>query len=431
MPTDDKERDFNDSGALKRPGRIDLRLFQNIDDAGDGHPGLQKIIRNWVHYWVKYYLHDGVIEQALDMNSKDIDKVQNLDVDGNADIDGTLDVAGVVDVHSGIDMNATDIDNLKDIDGNIFYCSTEAEINTALTAIGANGGTIIIESGIITLTGTITINGGGSYIIKGQGDDTVIDCNGDVVAFTITSAEVCYIRDLKIDCSDFTASPPNGAIDVNEGSDNKVSIENVTIYGNGIYGNGIYVQSENIDIKYCDISEIGIGINAIAGAGNIKLIGNLIHDVASYGIESYSINGRIIANIIYTCDGHSGIHCLGDHSTISLNDITDTYYHGILLETANDCTLIGNTIHDINNNHGQNCCGIYFNNSDRATLSGNSVSNVTNIGGGTGIGIYVSNSTSSDCTIVGNTSLSCDTNYTDSGTGTFDQIGGADANHIA
>jgi len=57
--TNEFERDLNDQSGLKRPGRVDLRVFQNTPDAGDGHPGLQKCFRN--------YLHEGGMEKDLDL----------------------------------------------------------------------------------------------------------------------------------------------------------------------------------------------------------------------------------------------------------------------------------------------------------------------------------------------------------------------------
>jgi len=59
MTTNEYERDLEDQAGLKRPGRIDLRLFQNTPDAGDGHPGLQRAFRN--------YLHEGGMEKDLDL----------------------------------------------------------------------------------------------------------------------------------------------------------------------------------------------------------------------------------------------------------------------------------------------------------------------------------------------------------------------------
>jgi len=57
--TNEFERDLLDQSSLKRPGRIDLIVFQNTDDAGDGNPGVQRCFRN--------YLHEGGIEKDLEL----------------------------------------------------------------------------------------------------------------------------------------------------------------------------------------------------------------------------------------------------------------------------------------------------------------------------------------------------------------------------
>lgn len=59
MTTNEFERDLNDTSFLRRPGRIDLVVLQNTADAGDGHPGLQRCFRN--------YLHEGGMEKDLDL----------------------------------------------------------------------------------------------------------------------------------------------------------------------------------------------------------------------------------------------------------------------------------------------------------------------------------------------------------------------------
>lgn len=68
MPNNLYERDFNDLGALKRPGRLDFKTLNNVDDAGDGHPGMQKAIRN--------YFHEGYLEKDINMNTHKIINLQ-------------------------------------------------------------------------------------------------------------------------------------------------------------------------------------------------------------------------------------------------------------------------------------------------------------------------------------------------------------------
>jgi len=66
-------------------------------------------------------------------------------------------------------------------------------------------GTIIITENII-LSNTITISGGGSYIIQGISPSITIDCNGDRAAFTILMTKTCLIKDLTLDAAYLTTS---------------------------------------------------------------------------------------------------------------------------------------------------------------------------------------------------------------------------------
>jgi len=45
MTSNKYERDFTAQGNLKRPGRIDLRIFQNVPNAGDGFGGIQYMLQ--------------------------------------------------------------------------------------------------------------------------------------------------------------------------------------------------------------------------------------------------------------------------------------------------------------------------------------------------------------------------------------------------
>ena len=57
--TNEFERDLVNQAHLKRPGRVDMIVFQNIADIGDGSPGIQRCFRN--------YLHEGGMEKDLDL----------------------------------------------------------------------------------------------------------------------------------------------------------------------------------------------------------------------------------------------------------------------------------------------------------------------------------------------------------------------------
>jgi len=91
--TNDFERDLNAQIGLHRSGRVDMIVFQNIADAGDGHPGMQRCFRN--------YMHEGGMEKDLDINNY---KIINL-------AEPTLASDGAR--KSNVDAVQTDLDNHK------------------------------------------------------------------------------------------------------------------------------------------------------------------------------------------------------------------------------------------------------------------------------------------------------------------------------
>ena len=84
MTTNEFERDLNNQSGLKRPGRIDLRVLQNTADAGDGHPGVQRCFRN--------YLHEGGMEKDLQLVGYGI-KGDSVDIN-NAELQQLSNIGG-------------------------------------------------------------------------------------------------------------------------------------------------------------------------------------------------------------------------------------------------------------------------------------------------------------------------------------------------
>lgn len=375
MTTNENERDFQDQGALKRPGRIDLRLFQNIDNAGDGHPGLQKALRNWVnniHSAIKTAHINNItdiptrnhndlqtigandhidnitdiptrnhndlqtigandhIDDITDIPNRDHADLQNVtanqhhnkqhsitstadhtsgatsgqmlkgDANGlpidatNTDAEVSGHISSTANPHTttleqartannqlsgSVDFNANDIDNLKDIDGNIWFVSTAAELQTAIDGIAGNAGIIILQSGTFTLSASIDVDQTGTYVVIGQGANTIIDCAGNRTAFNITDCASLVMRDFKIMCNDIGGVLP--AILVNDSDDSPILIDNVIIdgTGNGQDAYGISVTSDYVTVTNCTIKEIR---RAFEITGNYcRLINNTISDIDS------------------------------------------------------------------------------------------------------------------------------------------------------
>ncbi|KKL06846.1 hypothetical protein LCGC14_2591960, partial [marine sediment metagenome] len=102
-------------------------------------------------------------------------------------------------------ISSNDI-NWKDIGTNTqieYICSTVQDIQDAIDSIAAKSGTVILINKTYTLTGTINLNGGGLYTIRGEGEGSEIVCGGDRSAFYITSAkEGTTLSRFKIDATD-------------------------------------------------------------------------------------------------------------------------------------------------------------------------------------------------------------------------------------
>lgn len=153
MTSNKRERDFFDTRGSHIKGRFDPRLLQNVEDSGDGMPGLQKATRNWT----RYFFGSGVLDIDIDMNNHNLDSVGSIDgggtgiqiydnillednelqnvssIDGggdtiyvndsvdingylevstDVDVDGTFNVSGVSDFHSESDVNHNYIENI-------------------------------------------------------------------------------------------------------------------------------------------------------------------------------------------------------------------------------------------------------------------------------------------------------------------------------
>jgi len=188
------------------------------------------------------------------------------------------------------------IDGINGTDAPGYFCSSAVEVQQALDSIGNSSGRVIIEESI-TLTSKINISGGGSYVIQGQGASTIIDCNGNWNVFDITNATSCIITDLKIDSSDIGIT--TAIININEINDNPVYIEKIQIIGDiDRHGYGIYIDSGNVWVINCFISEIYTGIYQVSNLGNAHIYDNIIRDYQIDGMFILGGNNHISGNSI-------------------------------------------------------------------------------------------------------------------------------------
>jgi len=317
---------------------------------------------------------------------------------------------------SSNDVNYLDNGTNSDI---VYTVTTAADLQAAISSIAAKSGTIRLGNGTIDLAGTaITISGGGSYIIEGSGDVSIIDIGGDSKAFYITSAISCLLRDFKIEASDLTTASKE-IIDVTEAAGNRVTIENITITGDGTNGYGIELNSSDCVVINCTISSVNYGIH-ILSTNNHRITNNYITTCASTGIYCNNADKNTITDNQCTSNTIQGIYMtLCDNNTISSNTITSNVQNGIYLDQSDSNTISSNTTSENDSNTANPQAGIYIaNDSDYNTISSNTSNNNNNAGVGYGYGIYIAAATCGNNSVLSNNCSGNDVNYLDSGTNT-------------
>ena len=297
----------------------------------------------------------------------------------------------------------------------------QVEINAAITALGAIGGTVILLEGTYNITASINLSS--NTTLMGQGAGTVLRIpdghNADLNVISAVSVTNVLVADLHIDGNRTNqgAGIMNG-IYFDTVTFSKIShcwVENMYCPNYLFPNNGIYLHgsSENtITGNTCQGNWRGNGIQLDSSSDN-AVTGNVCYDNWNFGIYLYSsidnsITGNTCGYNTYginisdssentitgnTCSNNNlGINLDGSsiYNTVTGNTCQGNAYEGISLYQASDNTITGNTC--IGNLHA----GINLeNNSNNNTLTGNTCN-------GNHIGFNIM-SGSSNNTITGNT----------------------------
>ena len=228
-----------------------------------------------------------------------------------------------------------------------YYCASALELQQTLDSIGNESGVITITNDI-TLNGEINVNGGGFYVIQGQNPAITIHSEGDWMSFNISNAAYCRIQNLILNVTDVITNS-KAIINIEEINNNPVYIENVQITRiSGTAGMGINILSDNIRVKNCYMNQIYQAIYQPNSGGNYADISdNVISGCVSYAV---SINGdynNIHGNKFEACSDFA-IY-LGSSS--DFNRITDNLLNntdrGIELSYSCNNTIIRNEIYSI------------------------------------------------------------------------------------
>ncbi|HUX62103.1 MAG TPA: right-handed parallel beta-helix repeat-containing protein [Ignavibacteriaceae bacterium] len=217
------------------------------------------------------------------------------------------------------------------------------DVQSAVNAIGPNGGNIFIKEGVYTITSAIDI-AGVSITITGIGQGAAIKSTGNHEVFNITG--------------------------------NHHFIENINISGSGlgnVNNHGIFL--DNVDwcsVRNCRIDSCGGDGIKTSACGIVNLQNNHIIGNKGYGINSdndfyYLVNGNVIINNLL---GGINAYILYD-GTISDNNITSNPAHGIEFDGNGDWldVVISNNVINYNGNDG-----IYIYNSGEVIISNNTIS---------------------------------------------------------
>jgi len=249
-----------------------------------------------------------------------------------------------------------------------YRCFTAQDIQDAIDSIDAKSGTIKIVSSF-NISAMININNGGFYIIEGEGDGTVLTTVGNITVFNITNAKTgTTLRNLKIDASSLTTNAKE-IININEGSDNQIVIDTITIIGDSVNGYGIEINSNDCIIINCHISTVNIGLMLISDS-KIDLISNstfFSNATAGIYISTGCDNNNITGNVCYSNEKW-----------------------GIYVGAVNYVIITNNTCYGNNADSADNGGGLYIKGTAfRNIIINNASYNNVNIGVGNAYGLRV------------------------------------------
>lgn len=267
------------------------------------------------------------------------------------------------------------------VDGN--GGGTDLTIASALTALGDNGGTIIVErydGGNYTIASSLSVPSNTTIIGRGN---VVLDVSGSGPAFQNADQQNgnsrIVISGFKIN---ITASGYSYKVIDMKGIDNCI-FENLTFSVSGLVSGSqgaIYIgtsigqtYSTNNIITSCKINNYVYGIFIDSNSGKIIMQDNTITSCTT-GCYLINTNDNIISGNVITGSTSDAIKLSSsDYAAINNNQCLSSSYKGIFLNSSSHCAVNGNVCKS-NNGSGIYLEGVSGNNSEYNTISGNSCS---------------------------------------------------------
>lgn len=282
----------------------------------------------------------------------------------------------------------------------------QAQINSAVTDLGATGGIVHLTEGNFSITGTISLSS--NVILEGCGEATILKIpSGNASTFdmiqnaTQTAVGNTYlqIRNLVVDGNLNNVTGTNKGIEflnVHQFWIEHCTIQNTT--GSGIYigsagavssiegwitenefyniaTNAVEFVASPTDMFICDnlFSTCDKGI-VIPGGSRYILSGNHFDTITTYGIDNNGGDDVTVTENEF--NGAATAHAIYFYGTANYCVINDNTIQGVLygmdLQTVNDSSVCGNTINTVANGYG-----IYLYPVTSCTIVGNTLLGTT------------------------------------------------------
>ena len=267
---------------------------------------------------------------------------------------------------------------IKNSNGN-YWTATQANFESAMADLGADGGTIWLPDCNITVTSDIDLVSNINIIGTGRNCTFYLDDSTNVDVFQIESKENILIEKITIHGNtEGQDTHTDSLIDIEKGSSSNITIRDCYLFESGKSSIDCQEGNKNILVEGCHIDgkhNSGYGSGIWFSCNDSIARNNFIQDTYGCGIVCEAENAY---------DRACGI-------IIDGNEITGEIGHGINLDystgshvsKANNCTIVNNHIHDINStaylvSESHYSVGILM--CDNTTCSNNIIRNVQKYG---------------------------------------------------
>ncbi len=218
----------------------------------------------------------------------------------------------------------------------------DVQIQAALTAINTAGGGIVdVKRGTYQITANLLVYS--NTILKGDGDGTLFEPNGNFHCIYINDVSNVIIRDLKIDGSDVTTYTTANGIRIEDATNVRIldaKVVNSKSFAIGVTATGVSTTTKQIWIERCTLT--GEGLSDVIGGGGEVLTTSLIREII---VENCNIEQNVNSTGTY----YNAIDMVGvAHVQFNNNTVKGGVIFGVEQFPNEFSKISGNTINQAN-----------------------------------------------------------------------------------